>query len=110
MIRKKNLGKGLGKLSFRKKVSVSEKSLGFVQNFRQTAGNQMEAKKTSRDLLALVGDTKTNTLIHKQKMKKANIFFKKKKGDRRRAGGFGGEDLVCDGLSCRTGDGRREGE
>ena len=39
----------------------------------------MEAKKTSRDLLALVGDTKTNTLIHKQKMKKANIFFFKKK-------------------------------
>ena len=41
----------------------------------------MEAKKTNRDLLALVGDTKTNTLIHKQKMKKANIFFffKKKK-------------------------------
>ena len=75
----KNLGKGLGKLSFRKKVSVSEKSLGFVQNFRQTAGNQMEAKKTSRDLLALVGDTKTNTLIHKQKMKKANIFFFLKK-------------------------------
>ena len=101
----------MGKLSFRKKVSVSEKSLGFVQNFRQTAGNQMEAKKTSRDLLALVGDTKTNTLIHKQKMKKGKyILFLKKKGDRRRAGGFGGEDLVCDGLSCRTGDGRREGE
>ena len=71
----KNLGKGLGKLSFRKKVSVSEKSLGFVQNFRQTAGNQMEAKKTSRDLLALVGDTKTNTLIHKQKMKKGKYIL-----------------------------------
>ena len=68
----------------------------------------MEAKKTNRDLLAMVGDTKTNTLI--QKIKKGKYIFFKKKGDRRRAGGFGGEDLVCDGLSCRTGDGRREGE
>ena len=75
----KNLGKGLGKLSFRKKVSVSEKSLGFVQNFRQTAGIQMEAKKTNRDLLALVGDTKTNTLIHKQNIKKNQLYFFRKK-------------------------------
>ena len=67
VFKKKSLGKGLGKLS-----------LGFVQNFRHTAGIKMEAKKTNRDLLALVGDIKTNTLIHKQKIKKQiYLFFSK---------------------------------